>query len=1029
MLLPMKNILVFMMVISSLVFSTIAASETEVKPLLINYYQSLATQLESVAPGQFNIKTDTINLQSLSEAELQELIADMEELFALFPAPQLSQKLYYGALLLGSPVEGVGYQTDSHTGMTGNNGQFIFKTGETVTFSIGDIQLGQVTMGQSPSGSTVITAQTLANTATNSAEIQHNIETNITLLLYALDSDGNPENGITISELARLSAVGATTVEVVKAEKQFVQNPELIQLVATTTGVDVTELSLGSETDGQGVADQVTDTATTVVSDDPDSHNFAVSGHVMGLNAGETAHLLISSQSLELSRMTSIQGNGGDTAFILDDLPAAADYRLQVQSENHPDGYWGGITSGEVAVLVNQLKSTTLDLSNHSISALPIQLVAGYPLSVTLAGVNPGDIFAISAWSASESGFAWQQLTAMDTTITAILTGLPAADDYRISIDSPTEGVRGGFYTGENQPPGSFLKATPLSLTGDRTIVLTISRGYSISGTLSNLTEGNRAHIEAWSKETSEHGTVMVSSNGLYTIQGLAPVRDYIVCVESDEQAGGCYAGSTTNITSQRIALPIDLRAGIQTGIDLTLGLNRSISGTVSGLAAPEVAWVEAWSTSTSHLKTTLVNHDDTYKLTGLHQADDYQVTVTVEGYQNPRAVPVNLSETTTSIANFNLIKGGKIAGSIVGLVAGEVATVEIRSHQRQEGRETTLVAVDGAALPYVVTGLAAADDYIVRLKTAKGSFYYHPTIGTQRGRNQASIISIQAGADRDGIDFNITMAVSYRLSGTIQGLTETDDSLMITLTAWGEEDGFATTQRIGNGSWTLSGLPEGNYYILVSLPRYVDQLYSGSADGTLMSWSHQYDAATTLTLNRDRQDLQIDLTSGHTLTGTLTDPQADAIANIYVNVWDSGQSVGGGITTLADGSFEITGLPAGSYVVEAISVAGRMQQTISLDQDSDLGIITLEKAAGILQGTTTAAGMVFVYDDQNNFVGATVADHNGTYQIEGLEVDVTYRVDVDIDGDYSAMEFSGNATPTMTTPLAQLDLAVDNQA
>ena len=114
--------------------------------------------------------------------------------------------------------------------------------------------------------------------------------------------------------------------------------------------------------------------------------------------------------------------------------------------------------------------------------------------------------------------------------------------------------------------------------------------------------------------------------------------------------------------------------------------------------------------------------------------------------------------------------------------------------------------------------------------------------------------------------------------------------------------------------------------------------------------------------------------------------------------------------------------------MVEAMSSTGRVKETIILDKDSDLGAVTLVKAAGAIQGTTTAGSLVMVYhvkDDlsKGDFVGATASDSGGFYRVDGLEVDITYWVDVDTDDDFSVIEFTDKATPTSAEPEVTLNL------
>lgn len=130
-----------------------------------------------------------------------------------------------GPLLTGvltdAVVSGVFYQTETQSGLTNDNGQYNYEAGETVTFSIGDTRLGTVVAGP------VITPLTLAG-ATDVTDQQ---VTNIVRLLMTLDVDGNPDNGITITENTRDAANGVT-IDFNVPTMDFTNDPEVTALIA-----------------------------------------------------------------------------------------------------------------------------------------------------------------------------------------------------------------------------------------------------------------------------------------------------------------------------------------------------------------------------------------------------------------------------------------------------------------------------------------------------------------------------------------------------------------------------------------------------------------------------------------------------------------------------------------------------------------------------------------------------------------------------------------------------------------------------
>ena len=91
---------------------------------------------------------------------------------------------------LDGPVEGLQYRSTSWTGITETNGTFLYQTGETVTFFIGNVTLGTTAAKK------IITPLDLVFGAVNTADP---VVINISQFLQSLDLDGDPSNGILIT--------------------------------------------------------------------------------------------------------------------------------------------------------------------------------------------------------------------------------------------------------------------------------------------------------------------------------------------------------------------------------------------------------------------------------------------------------------------------------------------------------------------------------------------------------------------------------------------------------------------------------------------------------------------------------------------------------------------------------------------------------------------------------------------------------------------------------------------------------------
>lgn len=96
-------------------------------------------------------------------------------------------------VFMDGPVGGINYSTPTFKGVTKADGIFQYKAGETVTFSVGELVLG------SSAGKPVVTPLDIVPDA-KAASDQRVV--NICVLLQTLDQDGDPANGILISEKA-----------------------------------------------------------------------------------------------------------------------------------------------------------------------------------------------------------------------------------------------------------------------------------------------------------------------------------------------------------------------------------------------------------------------------------------------------------------------------------------------------------------------------------------------------------------------------------------------------------------------------------------------------------------------------------------------------------------------------------------------------------------------------------------------------------------------------------------------------------
>jgi hypothetical protein len=186
-------------------------------------------------------------------------------------------------VFIDSPVINVGYRTATQTGNTNSLGQYTYLDGETVTFFIGDLEFPPT-----PAAS-VITPLELAD----STVVTNPVVVNIIRLLQTLDKDGNPDNGIQITEEAKGAA---TQVDFTLDEAAF-ESDQAVTTLISSAGQDTTVVSLVSTEEAlqhfqqslNSLAEDVTVTASVTVTTTAYSQGalHEVDGATMQCDMGE----------------------------------------------------------------------------------------------------------------------------------------------------------------------------------------------------------------------------------------------------------------------------------------------------------------------------------------------------------------------------------------------------------------------------------------------------------------------------------------------------------------------------------------------------------------------------------------------------------------------------------------------------------------------------------------------------------------------------------------------------------------------
>lgn len=145
------------------------------------------------------------------------------------PEPEPDVEVLKG-VFLDEAVQGLSFKTATQNGITNAAGEFTYVAGETVTFSLGDLELG------SAMAEAVVTPINLAQSTDANAGIESLSVQNIAALLQTLDEDGDAENGINILPSVTTS-IGVSAIDFESPIQGVLA--DIVINVASQTGLDL----------------------------------------------------------------------------------------------------------------------------------------------------------------------------------------------------------------------------------------------------------------------------------------------------------------------------------------------------------------------------------------------------------------------------------------------------------------------------------------------------------------------------------------------------------------------------------------------------------------------------------------------------------------------------------------------------------------------------------------------------------------------------------------------------------------------
>jgi hypothetical protein len=232
-------------------------------------------------------------------------------------------------------VSGISYTSGAQSGTTGSDGSFTYEVGRQISFSLGNVTLGNAT------GSSIITPIDLVpGGSSSSTEVL-----NIVRFLLMLDTDGEPSNGITISSAVQSAAENWSDVDFTTDDI----SSELASIISDAASVDGTSHSLPSSATAQSHLEStllcIRAGAYSGTFSGDDSGPFGV---LVDASTGLVSGIAYSAYDglLSLSGSTAVSFDQS-ASFISGDVSSGATFSGRFTSSDTLTGSWSLSSAGE----------------------------------------------------------------------------------------------------------------------------------------------------------------------------------------------------------------------------------------------------------------------------------------------------------------------------------------------------------------------------------------------------------------------------------------------------------------------------------------------------------------------------------------------------------------------------------------------------------------------------------------------------------------------------------------------------------
>lgn len=275
---------------------------------------------------------------------------------------------------------------------------------------------------------------------------------------------------------------------------------------------------------------------------------------------------------------------------------------------------------------------------------------------------------------------------------------------------------------------------------------------------------------------------------------------------------------------------------------------------------------------------------------------------------------------------NFSLADGGRIAGTVTNRAGGSPVPFASLSFYNGTGVQVAFASADSSG-NYLSPGLPAGSYFVKAQTFGSPSFIgqiYNDIACAPCDVTSGTPVAVTVGSTTSSINFALDEAGS--ISGNITDASTLAGIQNASISVYTTGGVFVSSGFTGSssaGAYSVSGLPTGNYVLLVSVfnGNYIPKLYTTAGGINCSNCDVTGGSPVAVSLGSPTTGINVALSQGGTVTGTVTAASGGApIAGLNVTVMTPTGGFAGSDVTDASGVYSIGGLVAGTYYVRTNS-------------------------------------------------------------------------------------------------------------